>query len=55
MIDTNLRGFPHAGSAVLPGMIARRSGHIVNLSAVPASASGTSAASTVPPGSSSAT
>ncbi|MEU6225228.1 SDR family NAD(P)-dependent oxidoreductase [Streptomyces sp. NPDC047042] len=34
MIDTNPHGFPHAGSAVLPGMIARRSGHIVNLSSV---------------------
>lgn len=34
MIDTNLRGYLHAISAVLPGMIARRSGHILNLGAV---------------------
>lgn len=34
MIDTNLRGYLHAISAVLPGMTARRSGHILNLSSV---------------------
>ncbi|MFI6743164.1 SDR family oxidoreductase [Nonomuraea sp. NPDC050451] len=34
MIDTNLRGYLHAISAVLSGMIARRSGHILNLSSV---------------------
>ncbi|MFD5544231.1 SDR family oxidoreductase [Streptomyces sp. NPDC127079] len=34
MIDTNLRGYLHAISAVLPGMIARRCGHILNLSSV---------------------
>lgn len=34
MIDTNLRGYLHAISAVLPSMIARRSGHILNLSSV---------------------
>ncbi|MEU0074150.1 SDR family oxidoreductase [Streptomyces sp. NPDC006332] len=34
MIDTNLRGYLHAISAVLPGMVARRSGHILNLSSV---------------------
>ncbi|MEU0194667.1 SDR family oxidoreductase [Streptomyces afghaniensis] len=34
MIDTNLRRYLHAISAVLPGMIARRSGHILNLSSV---------------------
>lgn len=34
MIDTNLRGYLHAISAVLPGMIARQSGHILNLSSV---------------------
>ncbi|MFG2128660.1 SDR family oxidoreductase [Streptomyces sp. NPDC048751] len=34
MIDTNLRGYLHAISAVLPDMIARRSGHILNLSPV---------------------
>ncbi|BBC28815.1 hypothetical protein SGFS_001060 [Streptomyces graminofaciens] len=34
MIDTNLRGCLHAISAVLPGMIARRSGHILNLGSV---------------------
>ncbi|MEU2542855.1 SDR family oxidoreductase [Streptomyces iakyrus] len=34
MIDTNLRGYVHAISAVLPGLIARRSGHILNLSSV---------------------
>ncbi|MEU9268443.1 SDR family oxidoreductase [Streptomyces sp. NPDC048251] len=34
MIDTNIRGYLHAISAVLPGMIARRSGHILNMSSV---------------------
>ena len=34
MIDTNLGGYLHAISAVLPGMTARRSGHILNLSSV---------------------
>lgn len=34
MIDTNLRGYLHAISAVLPGMITRQSGHILNLSSV---------------------
>ncbi|WP_240512587.1 SDR family oxidoreductase, partial [Streptomyces griseoruber] len=34
MLDTNLRGYVHAISAVLPGMIARQSGHILNLSSV---------------------
>ncbi|MFD8277290.1 SDR family oxidoreductase [Streptomyces flaveolus] len=34
MIDTNLRGYLHAIGAVLPGMSARQSGHILNLSSV---------------------
>jgi len=34
MIDTNLCGYLHTVSAVLPGMIAPRSGHILNLSSV---------------------
>ncbi|MFD7972760.1 SDR family oxidoreductase [Streptomyces clavifer] len=34
MIDTNIRGYLNAISAVLPTMIARQSGHILNMSSV---------------------
>ncbi|MEU7835524.1 SDR family oxidoreductase [Nonomuraea sp. NPDC049129] len=34
MIDTNIRGYLYAINAILPGMIARRSGHILNMSSV---------------------
>lgn len=34
MIDTNIRGYLYAINAVLPHMIARRSGHILNMSSV---------------------
>ncbi|GGS17994.1 SDR family oxidoreductase [Streptomyces griseoviridis] len=34
MIDTNIRGYLNAISAVLPSMIARQSGHILNMSSV---------------------
>lgn len=31
MIDTNLKGLLHVTRAVLPGMVARRSGHVINI------------------------
>lgn len=34
MIDTNIKGVLHATHALLPGMIARDSGHIVNLGSI---------------------
>ncbi len=34
MIDTNLRGYLHAIAAVLPSMLERKSGHILNMSSV---------------------
>ncbi|MCP4328859.1 MAG: SDR family NAD(P)-dependent oxidoreductase [Alphaproteobacteria bacterium] len=34
MIDTNIKGLLYATHAVLPGMVARRHGHIVNLGSV---------------------
>lgn len=34
MIDTNIKGLLYCTSAVLPGMIARNSGHIVNIGSV---------------------
>jgi NADP-dependent 3-hydroxy acid dehydrogenase YdfG len=34
MIDTNLRGYLHAVAAVLPSMLERRSGRILNMSSV---------------------
>lgn len=37
MIDTNVRAFVHVTHAILPGMVARNRGHIVNLSSVAAS------------------
>lgn len=37
MIDTNVRAFVHVTHAILPGMVARNRGHIINLSSVAAS------------------
>lgn len=37
MIDTNVRALVHVTHGVLPGMVARNQGHIVNLSSVAAS------------------
>ena len=34
MIDVNIRGVLHGIAAVLPGMQARKSGHIINLSSI---------------------
>jgi NADP-dependent 3-hydroxy acid dehydrogenase YdfG len=34
MIDVNIRGVLHGIAAVLPGMRARKSGHIINLSSI---------------------
>jgi len=34
MIDTNIKGLLYTTHAVLPGMVARRSGHIVNIGSV---------------------
>lgn len=34
MIDTNIKGVVHCTHALLPAMIARKSGHIVNLSSI---------------------
>lgn len=34
MIDTNVKGLLYISKLVIPGMIARRSGHIVNLSSI---------------------
>lgn len=34
MIDTNIRGYLYAINAVLPGMLARQSGHVLNMSSV---------------------
>lgn len=36
MIDTNLKGLLYVSKAVLPGMIARNSGHIINMGSVAA-------------------
>lgn len=37
MIDTNIKGVMHCTHALLPGMIARGNGHIVNISSIAAS------------------
>lgn len=37
MIDTNIRALVHVTHAILPGMVARNRGHIINLSSVAAS------------------
>lgn len=34
MIDTNVKGLLHVTRAVLPGMVARKGGHIINLSSI---------------------
>lgn len=34
MIDTNIKGLLYMSKAVLPGMIARKSGHIINISSI---------------------
>jgi 3-hydroxy acid dehydrogenase / malonic semialdehyde reductase len=34
MIDVNIRGLIHVSRAVIPGMVARKSGHIVNIGSV---------------------
>ena len=34
MLDTNVKGLLHVGRAVIPGMIARGTGHIINIGSV---------------------
>lgn len=34
MVDTNIKGMIHCTQALLPGMIARRSGHVVNMGSI---------------------
>jgi len=53
MIDTNLRGYLHAIAAVLPSMLERRSGRILNMSSVAGITSARAQASTARPSSSS--
>lgn len=54
MIDTNLRGYLHAIAAILPGMIVRDSGRILNMSSVAGIHVGDTAACMALPSSSSA-
>ncbi|MFV0422776.1 SDR family oxidoreductase [Oleidesulfovibrio sp.] len=34
MVDTNIKGLIHCTRAILPGMVARKSGHVINLGSV---------------------
>lgn len=34
MVDTNIKGILHCTRAVLPGMVARKSGHVINLGSI---------------------
>lgn len=34
MVDTNIKGLIHCTRAILPGMIARKSGHVINLGSI---------------------
>jgi 3-hydroxy acid dehydrogenase/malonic semialdehyde reductase len=34
MVDTNIKGILHCTRAVMPGMVARKSGHVINLGSI---------------------